>query len=69
MEWVSRLLSGLARLSAFVREVRRGTMPSARARQPYDRANFVNAGSCNLGDALEGDGESRRPAIVQWSPP
>jgi hypothetical protein len=27
MEWFSRLLSGLARLSAFVPEVRRGTMP------------------------------------------
>jgi hypothetical protein len=30
MEWFSRLLSGLARLSAFVREVHRGTMPPAR---------------------------------------
>jgi len=63
VEWFSRLLSGLARLSEFVREVRRGTMPPARARQPNDRANFVNAGSFSLGDALERYGESHRPAV------
>jgi hypothetical protein len=32
MEWFSRLLSGLARLSAFVREVRRGNHAARRER-------------------------------------
>jgi hypothetical protein len=41
----------------------------ALARDSDGRAKFLRAGSFRLGDTLARYGESRRPAIVQLSPP
>src|SRR5262245_37578699 len=69
MAWFSKLLAGLARVSALVREdhLKIGELGRHGRDSRMIVPDLVNADSFRLGDALERYGESRRPVIIPWS--